>query len=151
LSAVLNDEDYLQLARDILRAHGDVLTPSQITQKARNKKRYRYVKNLSSKLLEVILKSFQKHERIFFLSLKGKRRFGLCEWREPLPYLDCVIDGLIRRGKDVYQRKEINDVVWEVAGRVNPTQYIQRLQEEGKLSRVGYGLYKVIEPFKDDS
>jgi hypothetical protein len=62
-----------------------------------------------------------------------------------------VIDGLIKRGKDVYQRKEINDVVWEVAGRVNPTQYIQRLQEEGKFIRVGYGLYELIEPFSDES
>jgi hypothetical protein len=151
MSAVLNDDDYLQLARDILRAHGDVLTPSKIAQKARNQKRYRYAKNLSSKLLEVILESFQKHEGIFFLSLKGKRRFGLCEWREPLPYLDCVIDELIKRGKDVYQRKDINDVVWEVAGRVEPTRYIQRLQEEGKLERVSYGLYEIIEPFSDES
>ena len=151
MSVVLNDEDYLQLARDILRAHGDVLTPSQIAQKARNQKRYRYAKNLSNNLFKVILKNFQKHEGIFFLSLKGKRRFGLCEWRKPLPYLDCAIDQLIKIGKDVYQRKEINDVVWEVAGRVNPTQYIQRLQEEGKLERVGYGLYIVVSPLSDDS
>jgi hypothetical protein len=150
VSKVFSDEDYVQLARDILRSHGDVLTPSQITQKARNQKRFRYVKDLSSKLFEVILESFQKHEGIFFLSLKGKRRFGLCEWRESLPYLDCVIDELIKRGNQVYQRKEINDVVWEVAGQVNPTQYIQRLQEEGKLERVGYRLYKVIEPLSDE-
>ena len=101
MSTVLNDEDYLQLARDILLAHGDVLTPSQITQKARNQKRYRYARDLSSKLHEVILKSFQKHEGMFFLSLKGKRQFRLCEWQEPLPYLNCVIDELIKRGKDV--------------------------------------------------
>ena len=150
MSNVPNYDEYLKMVIDILREHKDVMTPSQIASKHRS---VGFIpscpRNFVNRLYEVMLRSFRRHDGIFFLSLKGKKRFGLIEWLEPLPYLDCVIDELIKRGKQVYQRKEINEAIWDAAGRVETTRYVQRLQEEGKLERVGRGLYKVIEPLSN--
>ncbi|MHA1289599.1 MAG: hypothetical protein ACTSPB_19610 [Candidatus Thorarchaeota archaeon] len=118
------------------------MTPSRIRAVALPRKSLPYSVDLTDRIYEVMKTSYEHQENIFYLSIKGQRRFGLTRWRvrpEKTALLS-VIEGLPE-----FTSSQFREILGSIAGQKAANRiydYLTELREDGVIERVTPGLFR---------